>query len=394
MWYDRYFEELIRKSLNNFPVVLITGPRQTGKTSLLKKMFPDYSYISLDEPVNAEYADTNPKLFLSELNNPLIIDEVQYAPGLFRFIKASVDSSIKKKGQYILTGSQDFALMQNVSESLSGRCAILTMLSLSSTEILNKTNVDEFEIMLKGGFPELWSNPENNKEVWFSSYLATYLERDVRNLLNISNLRDFDRFLRTVAARTGQILSYSEISRDIGVSVPTVKSWISVLQASKQIFILEPYFKNLGKRIVKTPKLYFLDIGLALYLNGIKTREQLLTSPYIGNFWETFVISEICKLYSFKGIKPEIWFWRDKTGNEVDCVIDRGGNYTIMEIKFSERLGESDFKGIAAFKKFYDQNKKNRFNTYILCRAGKTYKKNNEINIINIPAGLRKFDAI
>ncbi|HON57157.1 MAG TPA: ATP-binding protein, partial [bacterium] len=370
MWIERKYSDIIKKAIKTFPVVLLTGPRQTGKTSLLRRLFPDFDYIALDIPSIAEKAEKNPELFLNDLKLPVIIDEIQYSPSLFRFLKYFIDKT-NKKGQFILSGSHEFLLMHNISESLLDRCAILNLHSLSISEILEKFKVNEFEIILKGGYPELWANKKIDVDLWYSSYISSYLERDVRNILKVSNLREFERFLRALAFRTGQMLSYSDISREVGVAVSTVREWVSVLQTSKQIFILEPYYKNLGKRIVKTPKIYILDIGLALYLNGIRTKKQFLSSKILGNLWETFIIGEIYRQYNIKGIKPNFWFWQNQIGAEVDCVIDIGENYYLFEIKFSEIINENDFKGINTFTKMYGAE--NIVEANIICRTHNSF---------------------
>lgn len=274
--------------------------------------------------------------------------------------------------------------MQGISESLSGRCAIINLHSLSIQEISNKRKSDEFEIMLTGGYPELWANRKINKDLWYSSYISTYLERDVRNILNVGSLREFERFLRALASRTGQLLSYADISRDVGISVSTAREWLSVLNTSRQVFILEPYYRNLGKRIVKTPKVYIADIGLAIYLNGIRNKSQLLESSILGNLWETFIINEIYRNYMIKGIKPDLWFWRNATGNEVDCLIEIGGKYYIFEIKFSELADKKDLKGIKSFEKMY--GKQNIKKSFIICRTRNKYnidKKTEAINLLD-----------
>lgn len=382
MWIKRDYKNILLKAAKTFPAVLLTGPRQVGKTSILRKIFPDYGYVTLDIPSVAEQAETNPELFLEEHASPVIIDEIQYAPSIFRTLKYVIDQQKDSHGRYLLTGSQDFLLMQNVSESLSGRCAVLNLHTLSVREIRRKKKADEFRIMLTGGFPELWANEEIDHNLWYSSYLTTYLERDVRNILNVGSLRDFERYLRALAARTGQLLSYSDLARDVGISVSTAREWLSVLRSSGQVFILEPYFKNLGKRLVKSPKVYLADIGLALFLNGIRTRDQLLGSPLIGHLWETFVIGNIYRYFMCEGLRPDIWFWRNRAGAEVDCVIDTGGSYHLYEIKFSEHTNNKDLAGFKAFRRMYGSETVQT--ATVLCRTRKRYRPAPDAEAVNV----------
>jgi len=278
-----------------FPAVVVTGPRQVGKTALVRHVFPDAEYLSLDLPSIAAQAESTPESFLRNHPKPLIIDEVQYAPSLFRYLKAIIDED-RKPGRFILTGSQNFLLMQGISESLAGRCGILNMLNLSATELDDAFHsFDENRYLFHGGYPELYANPGIDSSFWYASYLTTYLERDVRNILNVGNLRDFDRFLRAVASRTAQILSYSDLARDIGIAPNTAKKWISVLQASGQIFLLEPYFKNIGKRLVKSPKIYMADTGLAVFLMGFENWEAVERHPIAGALWETHIVMQVVK---------------------------------------------------------------------------------------------------
>ncbi len=300
MWINRKYEITLKNLSDQFPVVMVTGARQVGKTSLVRRVFPDISYVSLDLPSMAEQAEQNSDSFLGSQSEPLIIDEVQYAPSIFRYLKARIDAD-KKTGRFILTGSQNFLLMQEISESLAGRCGVLNMMNLSWSEVTESFKTqEEPEYIFNGGFPELYARPEIDPHFWHASYLSTYLERDVRNILNVGSLRDFDRFLRAVAARTAQILSYSELARDVGIAPNTAKQWISVLQASGQIILLEPYYKNLGKRLVKSPKLYMMDTGLAAFLMGFQNWEGVMRHPVVGTLWETYHIW----IYCFQNSSP------------------------------------------------------------------------------------------
>ncbi|MBN1223124.1 MAG: ATP-binding protein [Candidatus Aminicenantes bacterium] len=353
MWIKRSCEPTLSTLFSQFPSVVVTGPRQVGKTSLVRRIFPDLEYVSLDLPSLAEQAEKSPNSFLNSRKEPLIIDEIQYAPSLPRHLKVKIDEN-KRPGRFILTGSQNFSLMQGVSESLAGRCGILNMLNLSAAEVKQAFDrYDENAYLLKGGFPELYERPDIDPRLWYASYLSTYLERDVRNILNVGSLRDFDRFLRAAAARTSQILSYSELARDVGISPNTARQWISVLQASGQIFLLEPYHRNLGKRLIKSPKIYFCDTGLALFLMGFDTWEAVSRHPVVGAIWETHVVMQVVKHYQSSARRVPLWFWRTIHGAEVDLLVERGGRFVAVEAKFSESPDKANLKGILAFKKFY-----------------------------------------
>ncbi len=371
MWINRKYESTFRKLYEQFPIVIVTGARQVGKTSLVRKIFPDYAYVSLDLPGKAEQAENNPSDFLKSYTEPLIIDEVQYAPAIFRYLKNVVDQD-KRAGRFVLTGSQNFMLMQNVSESLAGRCGILNMYNLSYREVIEKiNNMDDLRYLVSGGFPELYTRPEIETHFWYASYLSTYLERDVRNILNIGSLRDFERFIRAVAMRTSNILSYSELARDVGISPNTAKSWISVLEASGQVFLLEPYYRNLGKRLIKSPKIYMCDTGLAAFLMGFESISEIFNHPAFGALWETHVVMQVIKYFISQGKRLPVWFWQTVHGAEVDLLIEKAGHFNAIEIKASERPDKKSLKGINALKKFYGDN--SILKAYIACRTRAPY---------------------
>ncbi len=354
MWIERKCQSTLRSLCEQFPAVVVTGARQAGKTALVQKVFPDHTYVSLDLPSLAAQAEHSPEAFLKAHGTPLVLDEVQYAPALFRHLKAAIDAEKKKPGRFILTGSQVFPLMQGVSESLAGRCGVLSLYPLSLAEVREAFgDFDENEYILKGGYPELHARPEIHPPFWYASYLATYLERDVRNLLHVGSLRDFDRFLRAVAIRTGQILSYSDIARDVGIAPNTARKWLSALQASGQILLLEPYHRNLGKRLTKSPKLYMCDTGLAAFLMGFETWEALARHPAIGAVWETHVVMQVVKHFASQGRQVPLWFWRTVQGAEVDLLIEQGGRFLAMEAKFTEHPEKETLKGFDALRRFY-----------------------------------------
>lgn len=340
MWVERTVAPRIELLVGQFPAVLLTGARQTGKTSLLRRTFPDAAFVSLDLPSVAEQADLEPGTFLDARGEPMIIDEVQYAPGLFRFLKARIDSDRHRMGRFLMTGSQKFGLMQSVSESLAGRCAIVELGTLSATELrrsLGRQLPEVAEVLWRGGFPELYRNPDLSPPDFLSSYVATYLERDVRLSVRASSLRDFERFLRACALRSGNLANFTELARDVGIAATTARDWLAVLEASSQIVLLEPYFGNLGKRLIKTPKLYFRDTGLLCLLLGIDSTQAMQRSPFMGALWETFVLNQILLARESVGSAARVFFWRDAHGTEVDFVIEQAGRVRLVEAKWTER---------------------------------------------------------
>ena len=295
MWISRAWGPAVAALARSYPAVLLTGPRQVGKTSLLRHQYPEHEYLTFDDPALARQAESQPDQFLASLREPAILDEIQYVPSLFRPLKRRIDAA-RRPGRFLLTGSQTFALMQNVTESLAGRCGVLEMSSLSFSEArAAEPRLSDLEMLVRGGYPQIHVGDFERLGDFYTSYLATYLERDVRNVRGVGDLRDFDRFLRAAALRTGQLLSYSELARDVGVAPNTAKSWLSVLEISGQIHLLEPYHRSLGKRLTKSPKLYFMDTGLACYLAGIDGVKTLLRSPLAGALWETFVVGQIIR---------------------------------------------------------------------------------------------------
>ena len=347
---------MVRKAFAQFPVVVVTGARQAGKTSLVRHLFPEANYVTFDIPQVADAARLDFPAFHRRRPDPLLIDEVQYVPEVLRYLKSVVDQD-RQPGRFVLTGSQDFPLMEGVTESLAGRCAVLSLPTLSLLEVDPNATAETMDrFCWRGGFPELWQRPELDREMWLGSYLSTYLERDVRNILNIGSLRDFDRFLRAAALRAGQLLSLSELARDVGIAPNTAKSWISVLQASRQIFLLEPYHSIAGKRLVKTPKLYFSDSGLLTYLLGFSDWEAITQNATWGAVWENLVIGEVYKHFLNRGKRPPCWFWRTVQGEEVDLLIEIGPRqFLAIECKAAARIEPRALKGFAALRKTYGE---------------------------------------
>jgi predicted AAA+ superfamily ATPase len=336
MWISRTVEARLQHSAKTRPAIVLTGARQTGKTSTLLRLFPDYAFVSLDLPSEAEQAEKEPKRFLQRHPPPVIFDEVQYAPGLFRPLKAAVDAHRGRNGQFLLTGSQKFTLMKNVSESLAGRADIVELETLSFGEIraaLPKAGLES--AIVRGGFPELYTNPGVDSVAFYNSYLATYLERDVRDLANVGSLRDFERFLRACALRSANLLNKADLARDIGIAPSTANQWLSMLEASGQAVLLEPWFSNKTKSMVKSPKLYLADTGLLCALLNIRSEEALRQSPAAGAVWETFVFAQLRARERDAGRRGSLFFWRDRT-REVDFVVDVGGRLELFEAKWTE----------------------------------------------------------
>ncbi|MDR1553257.1 MAG: ATP-binding protein [Prevotellaceae bacterium] len=362
MYIKRTLSKIIQEATATFPVVLITGPRQVGKTTVFEHCKESSrTYITLDDPHTRMLAKSDPHLFFQTYKAPLFIDEIQYAPELFPYIKIEVDRT-RQKGMFWLTGSQQFNLMQGVSESLAGRVAILELQGLSQSEkngmesvpflpdVLTHDNSLALDVhslydnILRGSFPELYANPAINRMLFYSSYLKTYIERDIRQLIQISDELRFITFVKAAAARTGQLINYNDMAKDVEVSVNTIKSWISILETSGLIFLLSPYHNNIANRALKTPKLYFADTGLCCYLSGWETVETLSNGAMSGAMLETYVISEIMKSYRHNGLTPNVWFYRDRDKKEIDLLIERNGLFYPVEIKRTASPKTSDVK--------------------------------------------------
>jgi len=305
----------LQEASRHFPAVVITGPRRAGKTTLLRQLFPKARYVLLEDPDIQGRIRGDPRTFLEELHPPVLFDEIQNAPELLSYVRTLIDSAPRRMGQWLFTGSQEAPLMRGITESMAGRAAILQLLPFSLTESA-KVN------MLHGGFPEVLARPKF-RALWFASYLQTYLERDVRAITNIRDLVTFRRFLALLASRHGQILNKTDLAAPLGVSVPTISEWLHILEVTGQIIVVPPYYENFGKRLIKSPKIYWGDSGLACYLLGIATEAELQRSPFLGQLFEGFVAAEILKNQVNKGMRKELYYFRDQQGLEVDFLLPR-----------------------------------------------------------------------
>ncbi len=352
---ERTIEPVIRKAANEFPAVILTGPRQSGKTTLLLHLFGnDFNYVSLDEPDVRVSAVEDPRSFLALHSPPAIIDEVQHATDLLSYIKRRIDSDRSRPGQYLLAGSQNLPLSERVTESLAGRAAVLRLLPLSRRELegqpqaplaceSSRLQVSQpqhacrqlWEDLVRGSYPKLAVNPEQDAHRWHSSYIQTYLEREVRTIRLVGDLTQFHRFHKMLAARSAQLLNLAGIARDLGVALNTIKAWLSVLEATYQVVVLRPYFASAGKRLVKTPKVYFTDTGTLCHLAGLRDPSLAASGPLGGAILETAVLSEILKTLTHRGLDPRIWFWRTIAGSEVDFVVESDGRLIPLEVKLS-----------------------------------------------------------
>ena len=325
-----------------YPILAITGPRQAGKTTLAQTTFPDKRYLSLEDPDQRAFAEEDPRAFLARLPQGAILDEAQRCPALFSYLQTRVDAE-KKMGQFVLTGSQQFGLLSNITQTLAGRVGMVQLLPFSLQEMqrgeLAINDLDD--LMWRGMYPPVHDR-QLAPEQWFANYLVTYVERDVRQLIEVQNLSLFQRFIKLCAARCGQLLNLSSLASDCGVSHNTVRAWISVLEASYVVFLLQPHHQNFGKRLVKTPKLYFVDTGLAAFLLGIRDPQHLSIHSARGALFENFVISELLKRRYNEGLPSNLFFWRNNAGDEVDLVIEQGEQLIPVEIKSGQTFS-SDF---------------------------------------------------
>ena len=339
---QRQATPVLQKLALGYPILAITGPRQAGKTTLAQTTFPDKRYLSLEDPDQRAFAEEDPRAFLARLPQGAILDEAQRCPALFSYLQTRVDAE-RKMGQFVLTGSQQFGLLSNITQSLAGRVGMVQLLPFSLQEMQRGELAihDLDDLMWRGMYPPVHDR-QLAPEQWFANYLVTYVERDVRQLIEVQNLSLFQRFIKLCAARCGQLLNLSSLASDCGVSHNTVRAWISVLEASYVVFLLQPHHQNFGKRLVKTPKLYFVDTGLAAFLLGIRDPQHLSIHSARGALFENFVISELLKRRYNEGLPSNLFFWRNNAGDEVDLVIEQGEQLIPVEIKSGQTFS-SDF---------------------------------------------------
>lgn len=363
--FKRELEKKLKELIQAYPVIALTGPRQSGKTTLVQELFgKTYRYVNLENLELRNFAKNDPKAFLQENKNPLIIDEAQYVPELFSYVQVIVDEN-KQPGQFILTGSQNFLLLEKISQSLAGRVSIFHLLPLSLNELkMADYSLTSLEKLLFTGFyPRIYDQKLEPKE-WYSNYITTYTERDVRNLKNVQDLGTFQIFLKMCAARTGQLLDLTSIGNDCGVSHNTIKDWINILEASFIIFLLRPHFNNFNKRLVKSPKIYFYDTGLLCHLLGIESPDQIKTHYLRGGIFESFIMSELIKNKINQKKNPNLYFWRDQHGHEIDCLIENGPLLTPVEIKSAKTINSDFFDGLNYWNNLSKNDPKNTFLIY------------------------------
>lgn len=378
--FHRFISNQLYSAATSFPITLLTGPRQSGKTTLLRELFSDYAYFNLESPDTLLYAKQDPRGFLESNTKNIIIDEAQNFPELFSYLQAIVDHSPKKK-HYILSGSQNFLLAEQISQTLAGRAAILELLPLCYAEYATGfpevSSLNVWEFLYNGGYPRPYYEKLSLK-LWYESYIRTYIERDVRNVINIKDLAKFQLFLRLCAGRHGQLLNMNSLANDAGISHTTVAQWLSILEASYIIFRLQPYYKNYSKRLVKTPKLYFFDSAIVCQLLGIDSPEHLQFHASRGAIFEGFVITEIYKHALAEARQPHLYFWRDHVGLEMDVLWEKGDDLKSIEIKASTTLLDTFFENVYRWHKMSGQPEKNGFIIY----AGEKKMQRKDITIL------------
>ncbi len=368
----REIEKTLREYLDFFSVVGITGPRQSGKSTLLLHVLKDYKYVTFDDHMIVESFYDDPERFMRTYNNKIIFDEVQKVPEIFDYIKISVDQDRSTVGKFVLTGSSQFSFIKKITESLAGRIGLLNLLPYQLSEI--PASLKSLSI-IKGGYPELVEKKYKMFESWYSSYLETYLNKDVKSLSNIGDIRDFNRLISLLAANASQLLNMSRYANDLGVDVKTIKHWISILEASYIIFLLPPFYNNYGKRIVKSPKIYFYDTGLVSYLTGIENENQFQKGPMSGSLFENYIVSEILKKEKHQNSHAELFYFRTTNGSEVDFIIDRKRYKEIIEIKNTETFRPKMIKTVESLLEKDDRG-------YLLY-CGKDIPFDKNIDILN-----------
>jgi predicted AAA+ superfamily ATPase len=368
----RFIEPILLKYLRLFPVVSVTGPRQSGKSTLLRHLLADYRYITFDDPTHLAHFENDPKDFMKVYDDRVIFDEAQKCPELFNYIKMAVDNDRQNYGKYVLSGSSQFTLLKNITETLAGRIGLLSLLPFQYAEIPTELRDGS---LLNGCYPQVVTQQYEGASEWYGSYVATYIERDVRNITNIGDLRSFQRLIELLAANVAQPINMSTYANDLGISVPTVKSWLSVLEASYIIFLLPPYYKNFGKRLTKAPKLYFYDTGLVNYLVGIRDKEHLKKGPMAGALFENYLISDVYKTQLNFNTNHSLFYLCVNNREEVDLLIDKKNSLDLIEIKNNATFKPEMIKHIKTFLSAEDQG--------LLLYPGSNYQYSEQIQAIN-----------
>jgi hypothetical protein len=386
MLINRKIETELKIVMKEYPVVTITGPRQSGKTTLAKKVYPDFNYSNLEFPDIRKLAEDDPRAFFNQYKTPLIIDEIQRVPHLLSYIQGIVDEE-KENGMFLLTGSQQFLLNDTLSQSLAGRNALLTLLPLSIQELKEShISFTRDELVYKGFLPKIYSESQNPTRT-YRNYVQTYIERDLKQISQINNLPEFETFLRLLAGRTGQLISLSSLSNDIGISSTTLKSWLNILEASYIIFKIYPYYENFGKRLIKSPKIYFTDIGLVSYLLGIDNANQVSRDPLVGGLFENMVVLEAIKYRLNSGFDHQLYFYRDNKKNEVDLIYKKYNQLIPIEIKSAMTFNKNFAKGIRYFQKITTKASKG----YIIY-SGDMEFESDDYKVLNFENTLQVFD--
>ena len=380
----RSLESSLRLALDLFPAILLTGPRGAGKTTLARSLWPDATYFSLDDPAQSAAANLEPDRFLRGFQERLILDEIQYAPGLLPRIQHTIEED-RRAGRFLLVGSASPAITGSAVQSLAGHAAVFSLPPLCLDELV--TGADgpaTANFLWRSGFPELWDRPELDRDLWLGRYVTAYLERDVRQALNVDDLAAFDRLLRAAALRAGQLLSYTQLARDAGVSPNTAKRWLAVLEATQQVFLLKPYHRQGTRRLIKAPKLYFTDTGLLTFLLGIRRQDEVPGHPLGGSLWENFVVSETRKRLLAQSIAPSIWFWRTANGDEVDLLFETGPDtFVAVDCKAAERAGAADLKGLKRLAGEYGPA--SLTHARIVCRTAEPYPLDSPFDAKAVP---------
>ncbi|ODS32591.1 MAG: hypothetical protein SCARUB_02299 [Candidatus Scalindua rubra] len=389
-YYSRKIEQVLVESTKQFRVVVLTGARQTGKSTLFQHLFKNtHRYISLDNPIDLKLAQDDPELFFDEYPAPLIIDEIQYAPELLPYIKMHVDRT-QKRGQFLITGSQQFTLMKGLKESLAGRVALFELLPMAIDEGPRRTQTYEFR-GLTGSYPEIVSVPGINAHQWYGSYVSTYIEKDIQTHFQLDKITFFRDLLFLLAARCARLLNYQSLSNDLGVSVTAVKSWIKILETTGIIYLLRPFYVNLGSRIIKSPRIYFSDSGLVSYITGITNKTALMRGPQAGALFENFVIQEILKYFINNGKRPPLYFYRTNNGLEIDLIIEKERGHIIpCEIKLSKTPHSGMIRNIERFKNLNKKKDITIDNGYIISNPAKSFPLSKTIRACSLQEFIEK----